>query len=45
MEEDMGSVSIETVILNDEHGGLNDREIEFSIMGSCAWMNPQIEWY
>eukprot|EP00985_Skeletonema_marinoi_P016994 scaffold9244_cov141-Skeletonema_marinoi.AAC.5 len=45
VDEDTGSVSIETVILDNEHGGVSGREIEFSVVGSCAWMNPPIEWY
>eukprot|EP00984_Skeletonema_dohrnii_P034768 scaffold33673_cov215-Skeletonema_dohrnii-CCMP3373.AAC.3 len=44
---DVGSVSIETVILNNEHGSVGGREIEFSAYGegSSVWMNPRIEWY
>jgi hypothetical protein len=45
VDEEKGSVSIETVLLDDEHGGVDGKEIEFSVMGSCAWMNPGIEWY
>eukprot|EP00984_Skeletonema_dohrnii_P034770 scaffold33673_cov215-Skeletonema_dohrnii-CCMP3373.AAC.5 len=43
---DIGSVSIETVTLDKEHGGVNGKEIELSVTDdSSLWTNPLIEWY
>eukprot|EP00985_Skeletonema_marinoi_P020745 scaffold12407_cov112-Skeletonema_marinoi.AAC.7 len=44
---DVGSVSIETVILNNEHGSVGGRKIGFSAYGegSSVWTSPRIEWY
>jgi len=44
MTEEKRSVSIETVILDNEHGGVGGKEIELSVMGDSAWMNPEILW-
>ena len=44
--EDGGSVSIETATLDEEHGGVDGKEIELSITDiNSVWQDPEVEWY
>ncbi|KAK1745383.1 hypothetical protein QTG54_003307 [Skeletonema marinoi] len=44
--EDGGSVSIETATLDEEHGGVDGKEIELSIKDiNSVWQDPEVKWY